>query len=160
MSRRGRYWPFAIAGLLLASVVANVALIVVASGDPSFAVERDYYRKALAWDAVMAQQQANADLGWSLAATLEPAASGGARLAVSLGDRAGRPLGAAQIRVEAFHGARAADVVDALLVPREDGRYDVTLPIERAGAWELRFRVQRTADAFTAVLTRELRARP
>ena len=37
------------------SVSANLFLLVRATGDPSFAVESDYYAKAVAWDAHQAQ---------------------------------------------------------------------------------------------------------
>ena len=47
MMRKPWFWPAMIVGLLLLAVGANVGLMIVASSDPSFAVEEDYYDKAV-----------------------------------------------------------------------------------------------------------------
>jgi len=63
---RGWYWPVGLAALLVVSAGANIALIVITSRDASFAVEPNYYAKALAWDETMAQQARNEALGGSV----------------------------------------------------------------------------------------------
>ena len=45
-----------------AARVVLVLFAVVASRDPSFAVEPDYYRKSLEWDATAAQARASKPL--------------------------------------------------------------------------------------------------
>lgn len=155
MTERGLHWPIAMAALLLASVAFNVVFIVVASRDASFAVERDYYRKALAWDATMAQDRRNAALGWRLDAGLAGEA-GGARVGVRLADREGRPLSGAVVHLEAFHNARAGEVLSMPLAPRAAGEYEGVLPGARPGRWELRLRAEYRDETFTALLTREL----
>ena len=54
--------------LLVAWAGANIAFVVITSRDASFAVEPNYYAKALAWDQTMAQQARNEALGWSVSA--------------------------------------------------------------------------------------------
>ena len=66
---RGWQWPVAVGALLALGVGANVVLMLVARSNPSFAVESEYYDKALAWDDRQRQQTHNAELGWT--ATLE-----------------------------------------------------------------------------------------
>jgi nitrogen fixation protein FixH len=158
MTGKGWYWPLVIVGLLLGSIVANLGLMVLASNDRSFAVEKDYYRKALAWDETMAQERRNAELGWSLEATLAPAAGSThhARLDVTVRDASARPIEGARVTVEALQSARASQVFPATLSPRGDGRYAATLPSSRHGLWELRFRIERGGDIFTAVVARDL----
>ena len=48
-----------IVALLVGGAGANVGLMLVATSDASFAVEPDYYQKALAWDETMAQAARN-----------------------------------------------------------------------------------------------------
>ena len=44
-------WPLFVVALLLISVLAHVFLIAKALHDPGLAVEKDYYRRAIQWDA-------------------------------------------------------------------------------------------------------------
>ncbi len=161
MRRRGWYWPVGLIALLAVSAAANIVFMLVATGDPSFAVERDYYRKAILWDEAMAQAERNGALGWSVTPRLEPV-PGSPRLMTlwaHVTDPTGAGLRDAVVRVEAFHGARAGQVLDATLRPGEGG-YVVTLPMARPGLWELRFRVERDGAVFTQVLTHEVTAAP
>lgn len=158
MRRRGWYWPLAIVGLLAGSAGANLALVVIAARDASFAVEKDYYRKALAWDDAMAQERRNEALGWSVAVDLArlPDRSAEVRLTARVSDGTGAPLAGARVTVEALHNARASHVFAAALTPGSPGRYAATMPLARPGLWEVRVRVERGGDVFTRVVTRDL----
>lgn len=156
MSGRGWYWPVGLAALLVGSAGANIALLVITSRDASFAVEPDYYAKALAWDETMAQQARNEALGWSLGLRVEPAGERGrVTVAAGLADRAGAPLLGAQLAIEARHNARANRVLTAALEPRGTG-YAAAMPLARPGLWEFRVRVTRGPDVFTATLMRDV----
>jgi len=153
---RGWYWPVGLATLLVGSAGANIALVVTTSRDASFAVEPDYYAKALAWDETMAQLARNEALGWSLGLGVEPTGERG-RMTVTarLTDSAGAPLTGARIAIEALHNARASRVLTAALEPRSLG-YATVMPLARPGLWEFRVRVTRGPDAFTATLMRDV----
>jgi nitrogen fixation protein FixH len=161
MKGKGWYWPAGLVALLVAGAATNVALMLVATGDPSFAVERDYYGKALRWDEAMAQAERNGALGWSVTPQLDPlpGAAGLMRLQARVTDAAGIALADAVVRVEVFHGARAGQVAAAEL-RRVDGHHVATLPMARPGLWELRFRVEHRGQVFTEVLTREVPGAP
>jgi nitrogen fixation protein FixH len=135
-----------------------VAMAVIASGDPAFAIEPDYYAKAVRWDDERAQQAVNAELGWQLEASL--AAADRARqptpLVVRIIDRAGRPVARAKLTLEAFANARAAELVKAELEEQADGTYAAALPLRRAGLWELRFIARRDGERFTHTVRLEL----
>jgi nitrogen fixation protein FixH len=148
---RGRAWPFAIAGILIAGVAANVGFVVLASSDPAAAVEPDYYRKAVAWDDEMAQQQRNIALGWSARAALRLGVGGApGRLELILADSAGRPLAGATVSALVMHNARAADVQELSLRDEGSGRYAARVAADRGGIWEVRLTVERGAQRFTA----------
>jgi hypothetical protein len=149
-------WPAFIAGALALQVLASVVTIYIATSNPSYAVEDDYYQKALAWDAKQAQDRRNLELGWTLLFEVEPAerAGGEAVLSVEIDDADGAPVNGALLAVEAFHNARADDVLRAPLDGRADGRYSASLPITRRGLWEFRFVAERGDDRFTHTETR------
>lgn len=151
------FWPAFIVFLLLIPVAASVVLVRVATGDPSFAVEEDYYEKARDWDAEMEQRGVNERLGWRV--ELRAAAVAGRRviLTARLFDEAGRPVGAEQVRLEAFPVARASQVERVELTPTPEGSWDATLPLHHAGLWEFRFEALARGERFTETIRRELR---
>ena len=159
MRARGWYWPVAIVGLLVGGAAANIAFMIVANRDATFAVEPDYYRKAVDWDRTMAQEARNVELGWQVSARLEPVDGGRARLVARVADRDGRPMTGAAVVVEAFPSARARDIASFTLAPAgPDGTYAVMLTRARPGLWELRLRVTRGDQVFTRTLSQDLAA--
>lgn len=149
--RRGTRWPVAVVLILGACVAANVWIIRIANADPSFAVEPDYYQKALRWDDELAQRERNRALAWQLTPTLSSISpDSGVELRVSLRDPLGAPLGNAIVSVVAMHNARAGEPLDARLHRSGSGDYVARLPMTRPGLWELRFDVRQGSDHFTA----------
>ncbi len=146
---RGLHWPVIIVCLLAIPVIAGGYLAYKATHDPTFAIESDYYRKAVAWDATMAQEQANAKLGWTAAATTQRA---GDKLdvAVQLADKAGAVVPAATVHLDGFFLARSQEVQGADAVLGADGRYHALLALPHAGLHEVRMRASRGTDVFTA----------
>ncbi len=159
--KRGSGWPIAVATILGLTVAANIWLIRVATHDPSFAVEEDYYQRGVHWDDEMAQRAHNAALGWTLAASISPIRDGGGSdLTVALRDSSVTPLSGASITVRAVHIARAGEPMDLRLDASTPGTYAAHMPIRRAGLWELRIDVQRGADRFTATERLDVRSEP
>ncbi len=147
-------WPAIIIGALTVHALAWIAVAVLATSNPSYAVEEDYYDKAIAWDAKRHQDAVNADLGWSLqAAVTAPTVAGGpAVVSATLVDRDGLPVDGATVAIEAFHNARADLILRAQLDAAGAGRYTAELPMRRDGRWEMRFTVERGFERFTAVV--------
>jgi nitrogen fixation protein FixH len=151
-------WPYLIGGALALHVAASLVVVYVATSNPSYAVEEDYYAKSMAWDATRAQARVNANLGWALAVSANPPSAPGAQpvLEVRLSDAAGAPVDGAVVAVEAFHNARSHDIIRAPLEGAGNGLYRAALPMRRDGRWELRFTVDRGTDHFTFSETRHL----
>jgi nitrogen fixation protein FixH len=159
--RAGWQWPVIVVTLLVGGVGVNIGMMLAATGDASFAVESNYYQKALRWDETMAQEARNAALGWSVAAALERTAGPvDVRLRVRLHDRTGRPIEGARVTVETFHSARAASVLTGALGPEAPGEYAAALPLGRPGVWEVRLRAERGDQIFTTTLVQELARTP
>ena len=106
--KRGSAWPLAVTTILGLTVAANIWLIRVASGDPSFAVEENYYERGVRWDDELAQRAHNRELGWRLAATMSPIGRvEGSLLRITLADSVVMPISGASVVVRATHVARA-----------------------------------------------------
>ena len=151
-------WPWIIAGALALHVVGSLVMVFVATSNPSYAVEEDYYQKALHWDDKRAQDRTNEELGWFVELAVRPAATPGEEpaLEVRLIDAGGEPLDGAVVAVETFHNARADDILRANLDAVGGGVYRTTLPMRHNGRWELRLTVDRGQDHFTHTETRHL----
>jgi FixH len=148
--KRGMGWPIGVAVILAATVGLNIWVYRVANDDPSFAIERDYYRKAVDWDSTLAQRRQNLALGWHLSPRLDAfTPRDGARLRITLTDAAGTPIRDATVKVAAFFNARANDIIDSALA-RDSSGYSVRLPVRYGGVWELQFDVTRGHERFTA----------
>ena len=148
--KRSTLWPIGIATILLTTVAVNFALMYVAGDDPSFAIEPNYYAKAVAWDSTMAQSARNEHLGWRVVPALAPfSTNGGAVLSVSVFDSTGAPIDDATVKVAALYNGRANVVLESTL-RHADSAYRGSLPVTHRGQWELRFDVTRGSDRFTS----------
>ena len=156
--KKGSLWPWIIAGALALHVIASLVVVFVATSNPSYAVEEDYYQKALHWNDKRAQDRTNEELGWILNLTVRPTATPGEQptLEVHLADAGGEPVDGAVVAVETFHNTRADDILRARLDPVGEGVYRTTLPMRHNGRWELRFTVDHGQDHFTHTETRHL----
>jgi nitrogen fixation protein FixH len=145
------FWPGMVVGLLCVSLTAAAITVVAAVSDPSFAVEEDYYEKALRWDEHVAQQARNAALGWSVEiAPGQRDAAGRTSLRVSLRDRAGAPIEGATITATCFHHAHRADAEQLELVPSGPGEYGAPARLDRPGKWGVSLVVLSGGETFTS----------
>jgi nitrogen fixation protein FixH len=149
--RKDRIWPAIIIGALVLDVGVGFAMMRLASDDPHAAIESNYYQKAITWDSTMAQAGRNSTLGWTLVPTLGAiTAQREAPLTFRLRDRAGDAIAGATILVEAVQVAHAEEIVHVTLTSGADSSYSTSLPMSRAGLWELRVIATRGADRFTS----------
>jgi hypothetical protein len=153
-------WPWVPVGLLAAMLAGLGTMAAIAVNDPGFALERDYYAKAVRYDAEITQRAQNARLGWVLAMSADAAAPHSPSLLTLKVDGAQGPIAGARVRVEAFENARASLVLDAELLQTAPGVYQARLPLRRSGLWEFRFAVVRGAERFTGVVRHDVREAP
>ncbi|HEY3500315.1 MAG TPA: FixH family protein [Polyangiaceae bacterium] len=150
-SRRGTFWALLPVVLLVSSLTGVLVMASIARSDPSFALESDYYQRAVRWDGQQLEWAENARLGYTIEAE-SVATSEGVELRATLRDRNGAKLEGASVGVEAFANARAADVRRLTLRESEAGAYAVGLGQPRPGLWEFRFSVVRDGKRFTQIV--------
>jgi len=148
------FWPGLVVALLTMSVSIGAVTIYLATSDPSFAVEKDYYRKALAWDETAAARRASDALGWTAVVEVarDPLPSGERTIRVLLFDDQREPITDATVTVEAFAHARSRDRARPELTASPDGSYTGRFRPGLAGLWQFRVHASRGEDSFDSDL--------
>ncbi len=151
-------WGAFVIAFLGGQVAMGIVAVILATGDPSFAVVPDYHEKAMHWDDSTQIQTASDELGWTASIELSAAADAvGARtIVVKLTDRSGQPIEDASLHLRAFHHARAGEPVRLSLRSHQDGHYTAAVPMRREGLWQFelggtrgddeQFQISRTID--------------
>lgn len=148
--KAGMAWPIGITAILATTIAANIWVMRVANDDPAFAIEPDYYRKAVQFDSTMADERRARALGWGVSVSLDSVdARGQATLTVVMQDATAAPLAGAQVSAVARFNARANDSVTVTLREAAAGAYRTTLPIAHAGEWEVRVDARRDGARFS-----------
>ena len=132
-----KLWPAALVAVLAITVAANVAIYWTANHDSSFAVEPDYYQRAIDWDSTVARGQRSAALAWTSEVRLSAPEAGQATLSVTLAARDGAPLDSADVRAALSHNAQGANVFQVRLLPSGPGLYATRVPSTAQGLWRV-----------------------
>jgi len=153
-STKSLRWPIAIVTIFCVHAAAMIGVILVATRDPSFAVEPNHYQKALAWDAFSARRRASQALGWTVSARSDARldAARTRELDCRIVDRTGQPVTGATVALLAFPHARGEERTRLRLHESAPGQYVVRAPLVREGIWELRLTARRGSEVFTTTL--------
>ena len=151
-------WALVPVGLLACSVVGLSWMALVAVRDPNFALEHDYYQKAIHWDQAQAQAADNQRLAYrfSVPPNVPLDKSGHASIELKLSDRAGHPVSGARVVAEAFPNAFSDEIVQLTFSEREPGVYTASVKAGRAGLWELRLAMDSGIEHATAIVRCDL----
>ncbi|HEY5961332.1 MAG TPA: FixH family protein [Polyangiaceae bacterium] len=154
----GRFWALLPVVLLGATAIAMVFVVSVALDDKGFSVERDYYKKAVAYDAELTQRRHNGELGWQLSA--EPnIGTRNALILAHLFDRNHQPISGATVTGEAFAVARGQRIEQLSFTENQAGSYEAPIARGRPGLWELRLTATLGPDRFTKVIRTDVTPR-
>ncbi len=135
----GVRWPLIVTGILLTSFAVCTVTVIASLSDRSYAVESDYYERAVRWDESARERDASALLGWTSAASITTGGSDG-ELNLVLHDQGGVPITGATVEAEVFHHARRGEALLLTLGERAPGRYAADLSSAPAGVWRVRVR--------------------
>jgi nitrogen fixation protein FixH len=151
--RSGLPWMLLPIVLLALMFVGLCSLAAIAINDPGFAVERDYYKKAVTWDAARAEAAENVRLGWTIDVTvLAGAEQRDVELKAVIQTADGKPLRGANLEALAFANARANDILKLTFREVRPGEYRARVDKVRPGLWELRFSAQEGLSRFSEVV--------
>lgn len=157
--KRGMQWPIGVAAVLALTVAANIYVMVRANDDPSVAVARDYYQRAVRFDADQALRQRSERLGWHVALETARTSAAEATVTAVLVDSTGTPIRGAIVRIAAHAVARSNDVFTATAAPAGD-RYFAVIAVNRGGLWDIDVEAVRGGERFVATQRLELPDKP
>jgi nitrogen fixation protein FixH len=143
-------WLLAIAGLLLANVIAMVTLAVAANHGGAQIIP-DYYAKATHYDDELDRSSRSQALGWRV----EVAVAGDA-IDATVVDAAGAPITGAVVHLTGYQRAHAAETIDITLAATSDGHYRGAMP-GRRGWYDLTARVDARNVHYTRRIVVEAR---
>ncbi|HEY6079671.1 MAG TPA: FixH family protein [Polyangiaceae bacterium] len=157
-STRRSLWAWVPALLLGCMFLGLGTMTYLATSDPHFALEPDYYDKAVHWDRSRAEEQASALTGLSLSLSrpLALAPGGGVDVEVRVVDRQRSPFQGARLQLQAFPNAYAQHSQTLTLRETAPGVYAGRLSRGVLGLWELRFGLARDAVRFQKVLREDV----
>lgn len=158
----GKFWAWVPAGLLSSMLLGLGSLAYIAADDPGFALEPNYYDKAVRWDEAQAEARESLASGFRLELTkplcVDP--RGDVELSLSVTDRDGLPVANAEVTVEAFANAAASRVERVVLRQIAPGAYRANISRGIAGLWELRLAVRKGALRYKQVMRRDVTRGP
>lgn len=154
MTLRNLLWPSFVFFIIALCLTGTGSLIYFATSDPTFAVEPDYYQKALAWDQTARQREASKALGWEIDANVpaETSPAGAHHVVARFTARSGEIIAGAAVACSAFSNAHASQRHELSFLETDPGHYRAELPIGARGLWHLIFTAQRGSESFTAEL--------
>lgn len=154
----GRFWAWVPAGLLGSMLLGLGTLAYIAIDDPSFALEPNYYDKAVHWDRAQAEARASQALGYrlELGGPLLRAADGSVEVELTLVDRAGAAVTGADVQVDMFANANAKRIERLSLREVAPGRYRATLRDATLGLWELRCAASQGGQRYQQTLRHDI----
>jgi nitrogen fixation protein FixH len=143
-------WLLAIAGLLVANMIAMIVLAVVANNGGTQVIPA-YYDKATHYDDEIDRARISRALGWHTEVSI---ASNAIEVVVS--DAGGEAVDGATVRVTGYQRAYAAESLDVVLTAAGGGRYRAEMR-ERRGWHDLTVIADRADAHYQAHLAVEAR---
>ncbi len=151
------FWPSLVFVIIGLDLLGIGALAYFARTDASFAVEKDYYAKAVRWDESRAARTRSDELGWSAGVELSPPGHRGDAL-VRLIDRDGTAVTGARVTLSAFHRAFVGESLEIAMTESADaeGVYTAAFVPTRHGRWIFRLRAILGANEFAVEFERSV----
>ena len=157
-TRGGAVWA-CVPALLLATMLLGLGwLAYIATDDPHFALEPNYYDKAVHWERTQREAHDSAALGLllTLPKALALSADGTLEVELHVADRERNPLQSASVELEAFPNAYASRIERVTLRETAPGVYRARLKGQDHGLWELRFSVAKDRRHFHQSVRRDV----
>jgi nitrogen fixation protein FixH len=147
-------YPGMVVAILGLSVLSQVFLFRAAFSNGGAQIERDYYTRAVGWDAAQKMREAREALGWRVTAAAQTG-----DVIIEVADRAGAPVTGLRGAVVAQRADRAKAELPAGLQPVGPGRYRAAVAAAD-GVWDLRVTLEDTTRPGAKVAPWELRLEP
>lgn len=153
-------YPGMIVSVLGLSIVANIVVIVSASGDQGAQVIDNYYEVAANYDKVISQREETARLGWTTRVMMRPAQDGSTRIIdFFVKDANDQPLKGATGNVVLYNPAKSKSLGEAPLRAVNDGIYSVTIEgknLDRKGLYDVVLSIEHDGSHYQQTMRQDV----
>lgn len=156
--RAGLPWALVPVALLLSSALGVGSMAFIATRDPHFAIETDYYQKAIRWDEAQSQAAVNRQLGYviELPAVIAFDSDGRVTLDLSIRDAHGQPVTGVRLTGNAFANAYSAKLVRLQFEEQLAGHYRAQISVNHRGQWVFQLIGKTQGQSFTSDVRADL----
>ncbi|MFA7429262.1 MAG: FixH family protein [Rhodospirillaceae bacterium] len=151
----GWWYPYIFVGGFAVVVTANLIMMYFATSTFTGLETKGAYERGLGYNQVIAQQEAQDKLGWTVAFSADGRLSdtpGAAErptvLSLRMTDAQGQPLDGVQVEASVRRPTVAGYDFDLRLMPVGPGEYKATLDLPMAGQWDVQVYAKRGDDAY------------
>lgn len=140
-----RWIPWVIVACFLAVVAVNGGLVYFAAESWPGLTTDHAYNEGLAYNAVIAETEKEAKLGWTMNIDFAPRGADSGKLIVTMRGADGRPLDGLSLSGELVRPVEQMPPVPLAFAGNGDGLYVAQVAIPRPGQWDV-FLVARRGD--------------
>lgn len=135
----GWWYPYIFVGAFLVVIGVNGSLAYFATTTFTGLETDGAYDKGLAYNQNLALARAQAELGWTVDTTVEPAAAPAPRAEVTIAyrDRDGRPVDGLDVRARMVRPTASGHDHDVALPAKGAGIYGAVLDLPLTGVWDM-----------------------
>jgi nitrogen fixation protein FixH len=148
--RRSRWIPCVFIGGFLLVVAVNAVMITFAVRSFTGVTTTEPYTKGLRFNEQIREAEAYERLGWQVAARFRPAGAQRGVVEIELTSRDGAPIADATVIAEFSRPVEKDRDFTLTLRHQGGGRYVGTAEFPLAGVWDVKYRIERGAQALTA----------
>lgn len=138
-------------------IVAGFALVIMVNGTLIyFAIDsfsglqtEGHYQRGLEYNNVLAGEEAEKKLGWSVALDFVETGNNRARISVTAADKQGNPLIDAGVRVRLVRPVQAGHDIDMTLRAAGQGRYAAEFELPMRGQWDILAQINHPSGHFS-----------
>lgn len=144
-------WVLGWLGLLLVVLAVNIGFISLAFITNPGLVDKNYYENSQDYEEnIVKYREARTALGWTYQADFpqNPVQNKNELYRLSVVDKAGLPLKAATVSVNAYRPSDASADFDIELTEVAPGIYEANITYPLKGIWEITIRIKRDDDVY------------
>lgn len=151
----GWWYPYIFVGMFAVVVTANLIMMYFATSTFTGLETKSAYERGVGYNQLIAQQEAQDSLGWTVALQAEGRSTGepGAverptTLILSMVDADGNPLDGAHVEASVRRPTVAGYDYDVRLLPVGAGKYGTDIILPMAGQWDVQVYARRGDDTY------------
>lgn len=149
--RRDLWIPGCFIAFFVCLAALEIWFVTLANRTFTGLVTDDAYSIGVNYNAVLAQREAERQLGWTASFAFEQGDGLDGKVTLVLSDRSGQPLVADELRATAERMSRFPQIQTVTFTREREGEYTAPIEVPLAGRWFVRVRIEREGQVMHAI---------